>query len=119
MADAHEGLDDEHARAAAGARAIEHRRRIDRFGDACAAGLIIGWIDGLFAEQRTRVSEVFLAVPIGEEAVVMANAVQSLGEHVNEETADELVGMGGHVLVTTGSVYAVVLVFERDTIGIS
>ena len=47
----------------------------------------------------------------------MADAVQSLGEDVDEEAADELVGCERHGLVAAGPVDPVVLDPECDAVG--
>jgi len=46
----------------------------------------------------------------------VTDAVEALGQDVNEEAADELVGRERHDLVAIGSLYPIVLVFEADTI---
>ena len=78
-----EGLDDEHAAAAAGARLGEclRRRRVD--------------LDRLLGRGRcqsqelTRLGDRLGAFAAGEQAVV-ADAMEALGQHVDEEAADEL-----------------------------
>ncbi len=84
-ADALEGLDDEHACTAAGARATRHSRRI-RFGVVAAIDGVAGWIDGLHAQQRPRLGDVGLPLAVGEQAV-MADAMQALRQHVDEEAS--------------------------------
>ena len=52
---------------------------------------------------------------VGEQAVV-ADAVEALGQHVQEEPADELVGGERHRLPAFGSVDAIVLPAEGDAV---
>ena len=74
---AFEDLDDDHATAAAWTSWFA---RIDGgAGRSC-----FGFCDG---EQLTRAGDVVGARPFGEQAVV-ADAVQALGQHVDEEAAD-------------------------------
>jgi hypothetical protein len=46
----------------------------------------------------------------------VADAVQALGQDVDEETADELVYCERHYLVAIGAFEAIVLVFEADSV---
>ena len=96
-----EGLDDEHAGAAAGARARRARAAHRRARHRGAAEIIVGRIDGLHAQQLARLGEVRLALAVGEQAVV-ADAVEALRQHVDEEAADELVGCTVIVLYRPG-----------------
>src|SRR5260370_266757 len=64
-------------------------------------------------EQFTRTCDVVGASAFGEQAVV-ADAVQALRQHVDEEAANELVGGGGHALVSVPGLDAGVLPPERD-----
>src|ERR1700694_2786345 len=102
-----EGLDDEHAAAAAGARLGEwlRRRCIDfdrRFGwRRCQSQE--------FARSRDR----FGAIRAGEQAVV-ADAMEAFGEHVDEEPADELADVERHRRVPAGAFDPVILDLERD-----
>ena len=73
-----EDLDDDHATAAAWAS------RLAGIGGG-TGGLALGVCNG---EQLTRAGDVVGASAFGEQAVV-ADAVQALGQHVDEEAADE------------------------------
>src|SRR5882724_13276354 len=61
-------------------------------------------------EQLTGACDVVGARAFGEQAVV-ADAVQALGQHMDEEAADELVGGERHALVSIAALDAVVLPF--------
>jgi hypothetical protein len=77
-----EGLDDEHASAAAGAWVGE--RLCGRIGVNCLRGNGRGQVQGV-ARRRDGLG----AIAAGEQAVG-ADAVEALGQDVDEETADEL-----------------------------
>src|SRR5262252_5264118 len=47
---------------------------------------------------------------------IIADAVETCGQHVHQETADELVGIDRHRLVTLGAFDPVVLPFEGDAV---
>ena len=100
-----EGLDDEHPAAAARARVRERRRRL---GLACVLGCKWGQVQEL-AHGLHR----FGAIGAGEQAVV-ADAVETLGEDVAEEAADELADVERHGRVAAGSLDPIVLDLERD-----
>ena len=104
-----EDLDDHHASAAAWTRARE--------GGRLVAIIIIGIGSlalGLLAtEQLAGACDVVGAGGLGEQAVV-ADAVEALGQDVDEETADELVCCERHHLVAIGAFEPIVLVFEAD-----
>ena len=78
-----EGLDDDHG-SAAGRAGIGKPRRLLGIGDRIGFAL---WCWD--AEQPTRSVEVLGAPAVGEEAIV-ADAVEALGQDVNEEASDEL-----------------------------
>ena len=48
----------------------------------------------------------------------MADTVKALGQHVDEETADELARLKRHPLVASGPLDPVVLEGENDTAGV-
>ena len=54
-------------------------------------------------------------MPLANNAI-MADAVEAFGQHVGEESPDELVGMQYHRLPPFGSVDAVVLLAEGDAV---
>src|SRR5271166_3167145 len=101
-----EGLDDEHAAATAGARACE---RLDLIGFtrvlSFCRSIGRGWGQ---VQELTRLLDRFGAIAAGEQAVV-ADAVEALGQDVDEETADELSDVERHGGVAAGSVDPVVL----------
>ena len=108
---AFEELDDDHVSAAAWTRARE--------GGRVVAITVIGIGSlalGLLAtEQLAGACDVVGAGGLGEQAVV-ADAVQALGQDVNEEAANELVGCERHHFVTIGAFEPIVLVFETDSV---
>ena len=79
--------------------------------------IIIGSIAlGLLAtEQLAGACDVVGAGGLGEQAVV-ADAVQALGQDVDEEAADELVCCERHHLVAIGAFDPIVLVLEADSV---
>src|SRR6202795_2616788 len=102
-----EGLDDEHAAATAGTRLNEclRRRRINfdrRFGRRRCQ-----------SQEFARSHDRFGAVRAGEQAVV-ADAMEALGQQVDEEPADELADVERHRRVPAGALDPVVLDLERD-----
>ncbi len=104
-----EGLDGDHGSAAGRAGIGEHRR-------------LIGIGDGLGpapwcwdAEQLAGTGDVLGASGVGEEAIV-ADAVEALGQDVDEEAADELGYRQGHGLVQITVFGAGVLPFEDDAL---
>ena len=64
-------------------------------------------------EQLTGPGQVILAPGVGEQAVV-SDAMESLGQDMDEEAPDKLVGGQGHGFVASLSVVAIVFVFEGD-----
>src|SRR3974390_1838485 len=83
-----EHLDDDHAAAAAWtSRLAGIDTGSSGRGFRCCSG-----------EQLARTSDVVGANALGEQAVV-ADAMQAFWQHVDEETADELEGGGGHLLL--------------------
>src|SRR5258705_3018104 len=66
-------------------------------------------------EQFTRTCDVVGASAFGEQAVV-ADAVQALRQHVDEEAANELVGGERHALVSIAALDAVGLPFLGDAL---
>ena len=93
MAAGLEGLDDEHAAAAARARVCERLCGIGlaRLLSFCRS---IGrrWVQ---IQELTHVLDRFGAIAAGEQAVV-ADAVEALGQNVDEEAADELIDVERH-----------------------
>src|SRR5579864_1894493 len=90
-ASALEGLDDDHAPAAARAR-MRERLRFD--SAAGIAGFDVCW---LRIEQLARLRDVVGASSVCEEAVV-ADAMEAAGQDVDQEAADELVDGERHHL---------------------
>ncbi len=66
-------------------------------------------------EQLAETGDVVAASAVGEQAVV-ADAVEALGQHVDEEAADELVRCERHGLVALVPFAPVVLVLEGDAV---
>ena len=104
-----EGLKDEHAAAATGARLGQHIGR----GRIGFAGIALLGDRRLHGEQRAHPGQIIRAGTAGQKPV-MADAVKALRQHVGQETADELARLERHGLVTAGSLDPVVLVFEGD-----
>ena len=88
-----------------------------REGGRLVAIIIIGSIAlGLLAtEQLAGAFDVVGAGGLGEQAVV-ADAVEALGQDVDEEAADELVCCERHNLIAIGCFEPIVLVFEADSV---
>src|SRR5674476_571700 len=103
-----EDLDDDHATAAAWTRAREDGRLV-------AIIIIIGGLGlGLLAtEQLVGACDIVSTGGAGEQAVV-ADAVEALGQDVDQEAADELVGRQRHGRVPTWSLDPVILPLERN-----
>src|SRR5262245_49388279 len=98
-----EDLDDDHAATAAGTRWL----------------VVIGSVDGLAlglggGEQFAGARDVIGGGAFGEQAVV-ADAVEALGQDVDEKAADELVGCQRHLPVSVAPLDPVVLPLEGDT----
>src|SRR5271170_4069898 len=69
----------------------------------------------LATEQLAGACDVVGASSLGEQAIV-ADAVQALGQDVDEEAANELVRCERHHLVAIGAFESIVLVFEADSV---
>src|SRR5436190_18408384 len=102
---AREDLDDDHATAAAWTSRLAGI-------DGGSGGLALRFCSG---EQLTRARDVVSANAFGEQAIV-ADAVQALGQHVDEEATDELVGGERHALVSIAVLDPVILPFEGDAL---
>src|SRR5665647_3618347 len=94
LAAAREGLDDEHASAAAGARSWQHAGFVGRWG---LWGILLFGADR-HGEQLARPRDVGGAAAAGQQSVV-PDAVESPGQHVHQEASDELVGRQRHGLI--------------------
>src|SRR6476659_8494150 len=99
-----EDLDDDHATAAAWTSWFA--------GIGGGGGPAFRFCNG---EQFTRMYDVVGASAFGEQAVV-ADAVEALRQHVDEEAANELVGGERHALVSITALDAVVLPLEGDAL---
>jgi len=106
-----EDLDDDHASAAAWTRVRE--------GGRLVAIMIIGIgslaLGFLATEQFAGACDIVGAGSLGEQAVV-ADAVEALGQDVDEEAADELVCCERHHLVAIRAFEPIVLVLEADSV---
>src|SRR5271168_1580334 len=102
-----EGLDDDHAAAAAGASLRKHLRHrwidLDR---------LLGYRRGQ-SQEFARSRDCLDAIAGGEQAVV-ADAMEALGQYVDEEPADELAGVERHRRISAGAFDPVVLGLERN-----
>src|SRR5260370_7550753 len=94
LAAAREGLDDDHAAAAAWAWLRQHARLLG-FG---GAGGLVRRHAGRHGEQFAGARDVGRAMAIGEQSIV-TDAMHALGQHMHEEAADELVGSQRHALL--------------------
>ena len=99
-----EGLDDDHASAAAGA----WRAEVVRFVWSCRHRAAAATASSSRAQR-----EAGLAGGAGEQAVV-PDAMEAARQDVEQEAADELVGRQRHDLLPVGAVAAIVLVAEGD-----
>src|SRR3977135_1688396 len=106
-----ENLDSDHATAAARA-GMGGVWRLEGI-DGVSLGIVVlrHWHGEQFAGAR----DVVGAGRSGEQAVV-ADAVEALGQDVDQEAADELIGGERHPLVSRAAVGAVVLVPEGDAV---
>src|SRR6185436_138229 len=104
-----EHLDDDHATAAARARAGQHARLV-----RAGCFLLLGLDDARSsAEQLASTCDALGAIGVGEEPIV-ADTVEALRQDVDQEAADELVRRQRHRLPALGAFDAVVLPAERD-----
>jgi hypothetical protein len=104
-----EGLDDDHAAAAAATWTRQHAGSV-----GCGGLERLGrFRAGRYGKQLARPCDVGGAIAVGEQSV-MADAVQALGQYVRQKAANELVGWQGHGLVPVRALDAVILPLERD-----
>ncbi len=71
--------------------------------------------DGLKLQQLPSLCQLLYPVGIGYPAV-MADAVEASGQYMNQEPANELIGIQCHDLVSGTSLLAIVLPLEGDTV---
>ena len=109
LAAGREGLDDNHAAAAAAARTRQHAG----FVSGCGLGGLGRFRAGRDGEQLACPCDVGGAIAVGEQSVV-ADAVQALGQHVRQEAANELVGWQRDGVIAARSLDPVILPLERD-----
>ena len=107
-----EGLDDDHPPAAA-------RASIPVFVVATIFGVIArparrSWVG--YGEEPAGQCNVVGPVGIGEEAVV-TDAMKSVGQDMDQEAADELVGVERHKLIASVALGPVILPFESDALA--
>ncbi len=105
MISALDDLDDDHLAAAAWTRGSD----ISRFDQPSVGGRIARGD----REQLAGALEIILACAAGEQAVV-ADAVKALGQGVQQEAADELIGGECHDLLPVGAAPAIVFIAEGD-----
>ena len=106
-------LDDDQLSAATWARQREDTGRL--VAEAVVIDVILVWRIG--SEQLSDPGDIGGPIAIAEEAVV-ADAVLALWQHMDEEPADELVGLQGHGGVPLGAVDAVIFDAEGDAVCI-
>jgi hypothetical protein len=109
-----EGLDDDHAAAAAGT-GLRKRLGLAAVGRGMVVALARARRHG---EEFTGAGDVVAAGAAGEQAV-MANAVEAVGQHMDEEAADELAGRERHDLVARRPIGAIILVLEGDAVAVA
>src|SRR6266481_8888561 len=114
-----EGLDDEHAAAAARAGMLWCFRL---FGLSACRSLGVGRLDGVdrdewHCEQLADTGDILGAGLAGEQTVV-ADAMKALWQYMHQEAADELGGIERHHLVSPGAFAAVILPLEGDAVVI-
>ena len=68
-----------------------------------------------YGEQLAGARDIGGAVAIGKQTVV-ADAVEAVGQDVDEEAADELIGGKGHGFGARAAIGAIILVPEGDTV---
>src|SRR3984893_341870 len=107
------GLDDDHTPAAA-------RTSVPLFVFVSTRGVISvaarrGWVGK--AEEPAGQCDIGGPVGIGEEAIV-ADAVEPVGQYVDQEAADELVGVECHELVAGVALGPVILPFESHALAV-
>src|SRR5256884_1397873 len=107
-----EGRDDDHPPAAA-------RASIPVFVVATIFGVIArparrSWVG--YGEEPAGQCNVVGPVGIGEEAVV-TDAMKSVGQDMDQEAADELVGVERHKLIASVALGPVILPFESDALA--
>src|ERR1700674_3037239 len=103
-----ESLDDEHRCAAVPA----HEGGPDAVSSAVVAGFSDRWLWPVM-QKFTSGGDVSLAVGVGEQPVV-TDAMETRWQHMQQESAHELVGRHGHGFVASTPMFAVVLPTERD-----
>src|SRR5436305_14099733 len=107
-----EGLDDDHPPAAA-------RASIPLFVGVTIFGVIARRARGSrvgYGQEPADQCNVVGPVGIGEEAVV-TDAMKSVGQDMDQEAADELVGVERHKLIASVALGPVILPFERDALA--
>src|ERR1700730_12183513 len=109
-----ECLDDDHAAAAAWARMREDAR----LGLSAGIGARVLVASERRDEQLARADDVVGADAACEQAV-MADAVKSFWQDMDEEAADELVDREPHDLLSRVAIDAVILVLERDAVVVA
>ena len=108
-----EGLDDDHASAAA--RANVWLLVFAATIGAIAAPARRGRVG--YAEEPAGQCNIVGAIGVGEEAVV-ADAMEPAGQHMDQEAADELVDVERHKLVTSLALGPVILPFEGHALAV-
>src|SRR5260370_27081323 len=93
-------------------RALTQRAASELF---IAIPIILGFLRrrraGWHAQKLPAACQFLFSIPVAEEAIV-ADALETIGQHVQQETADELLRLQRHRLVLT--IMAIVLIAERD-----
>ena len=105
-----EGFDDAHGRAARGAEQPGRRCGVDR-----VVGVVANVLGRVDTEQCPGLGEVLGACTVGKETVV-TNAVEAVGQDVDEEASDELLSVERHGFVSVFLFGAVVFPAEGDVV---
>jgi len=103
-----EGLDDDHTPAAA-------RAGTGQLALIIGTCFFLGLLDDDWwnAQELTKASDVGGTVAVGKQPIV-TDAVETLGEDMQKEAANELVGVECHCLPAIGGIEAIVLPAEGD-----
>ena len=112
MLAAFEGFNYDHASAATRAWMGKYLRLI------VVGGILYFWLLGNDTEQITHLHQVFGPSGVGEQTV-MTDTMKAMGQHMDEETANELIRAQGHDLVAGPSFDPVVLPLEGDAFAIA
>ncbi len=108
-----EAFDDHHG-ATTGGTGIGQARFIGAVVEGDLAAWIIDWRRmRLWGEKVAGQLDIASAAAVGEQAIV-SNTMEAVGQDMEEEAADELVGGQGHEFLAFAAVCPIILVREGD-----